>query len=185
MHAGMLPDVERVQLEAEGPYFAQQLIDAGSSQAFSAVGLQARSNQRDVVLEFRCAAVGCGSFGGFAALLQPVKHIGEKPAVALSPVVRSPCQMHTRNRALIVHQVRKQLRSGGVLAARRTEAVADRVDVVEILAEDQTASRIQRIASALWLYQRVAIAVPANPGTELHQVGQVGLVEFESVNVAE
>src|SRR6266436_4970038 len=57
MHAGMLADVERVQVEAESANLPQQRTD-GSCQTVSAVGVKAVLHQHEVVLKFFGILVG-------------------------------------------------------------------------------------------------------------------------------
>src|SRR5208283_6120669 len=48
VHAGMLANIENLQMEAEGSELAQQWIDKGLSQALAAIGYQARPQQSEI-----------------------------------------------------------------------------------------------------------------------------------------
>src|ERR1700740_1161201 len=61
--------------------------------------------------------------------------------------------------------------------------ITQSLDVREILAQNQAARLFQGIASALWFYQGVAVAVSADPGAQANQVGQSVFAELESVNI--
>ncbi len=63
----------------------------------SAVRLQAVLHQQEILFELGGAAIGRGSVDGLAALLQLVKHVGKKAAIALCRVVGAPRQMHAGN----------------------------------------------------------------------------------------
>ena len=44
---------------------------------------------------------------------------------------------------------------------------------------------LERVANALGLDQRIAVAVAANPGAEVHQVGHVDSSRIDAIDVAE
>ena len=88
------------------------------------------------------------------------------------------------NRALVELQARQQFFRNSGLAARRTEAIAQGLHVVEILAEDYATRHIQRVTDAIRFHQWIAIAVSADPRAKLHEVRKRGFVEIESVGVA-
>src|ERR1039458_5733930 len=57
--------------------------EVGSCQPFSAIGLEAALHQQQIVFKLCGAAVGGGRVHGVSALLQLVKHVGEKAAITL------------------------------------------------------------------------------------------------------
>ena len=71
------------------------------------------------------------------------------------------------------------------LAKRGTQAVAQRLNVIQILAKNQPASHFQRVADAIGLDERVAVAVSADPGTEVNKVGYGDFIKIDGVDVAE
>ena len=88
---GMLADIERVQMKSELADFAQQRADVGSRQTFSAVcdaGCFAPAKDRARTRRRRCSAAERQR--PVAALLQAVKHVGKKAAVAFRRIVQAP-----------------------------------------------------------------------------------------------
>src|ERR1019366_4212856 len=87
VEAGVLAGIERVQVKAERAHLPQQGIDVGLWQAFSPVGAETVLHQQEIVLKLASVVVGSGSADGLAALLKPVKHVGEKAAITFCRVV--------------------------------------------------------------------------------------------------
>src|SRR5579863_2967131 len=111
-----------------------------------------------------------------------MKHVRQKTAIAFGLIVRSPRQVHARNGALVVLQPLEKFRGNGGLPARRTESVAERFYIVEILAKDEGSRHGQGAANAVRLDQRIAVAIAANPRSELHDVGDRIFVQGKRVN---
>ncbi len=149
------------------------------------MGKKAVLHQQKIAFKLCGIAVGRRSVHGLAATLQLVKHIREKAAVTFCRVMRPPSQVHSWNRALVVAQARKQFFGNARLATRRTKAVAQRLNVVEIFAEDQSACHFQRVTNAVGLDQWVAVAISTDPRAEVHEVGQEVFVKFKTVDFAE
>src|ERR1700689_2190220 len=137
VHAGVLADVERVQVKAEGANLAQQGIDVGAGQAFSTVGLETVLHEQKISLELGSVAVGGGSVHGLTALLEFVKHVGKKAAITFRRVVRSPSQMHAGYGPLVILQARQQFFGNSGLPAGRTIPIAEATTVIEIFALNQ------------------------------------------------
>src|ERR1700730_3690466 len=116
---------------------------------------------------------------------QLVKHVGKKAAITFCRIVRPPGQVDAGNYTFIVLQAREQFFRDPGLSARRTKPVAERLNIVEIFAKNQSAGHLQGAANAVWSDQRVAVPISTNPRTELHEVGQAVFVERETVDVAE
>ena len=102
MHAGMLADIQRVQVEAEFAHLAQERTEIGVCQPFPAIGPEAAVNEQKIVLKFRGVGVGGGGIDGLAGPLQLVKHIGEEAPIALNLIVWSPRQVHAGNGLLVM-----------------------------------------------------------------------------------
>ena len=93
--------------------------------------------------------------------------------------------MDARDGLFVVFESGKRFFGDTGLAKRGTQAAAQRLHVMKIFAEGSTAaSHVQRVADAIGLHQRIAVAISADPGTEVDHVGDGEFVEFDAIDVA-
>src|SRR5207302_31429 len=108
MYAGVLPDIERGKMKAEGPHFSQQGIEDRVSQTRAAIGCKAGPKQLQVVGEFLRGGVGAGIARFAAAVTKSGQNETQEAAIDLGLRNASGGRGLVGDAAVIVAQSRSQ-----------------------------------------------------------------------------
>src|SRR5205807_8862840 len=70
------------------------------------------------------------------------------------------------------------------LSQRRTQTVAQRFDLADILPKNHSPRQPKRITNALWFDEWIAVPISADPGAEPNQIGHVRFMQSYPVHIA-
>ena len=172
VHPGVLADVERVQMEAERADFSQQGTEVSVGEPLAAVRLRDSFwISTKSCFKFSGIAVSAGSVDGLASCIA----VCETCKTESGDNFRSDCAAPRRGARprTCVRSVADRARSSlEIPVCRREELRRSLSDSTssEIFAKNQPASHFQRIADAMGLDEGIAVAISANPGTEMNDV---------------
>src|SRR5215470_2390913 len=184
MQPGVLADVERVQVKSEFPYFPEERADVDVSEARAAVRLETLLDENQITLEFGSAGIRGDGAPGFARLAKLVEDVGKEATVFLVLVLRSPSEVNAGDGAFEELQPVEKGIGNRALTERGTDPVAQSFDIIEIFAQDQIARHGERMARAGGANQGITVTIAADPGSEVNDVGNDGLIELQSIDIA-
>ncbi len=174
MHAGVLPDVERGEVEAERAHPAQHAPHVEQPGVLAVVGGEAVGDDLQVVDQLLDALVVAGTavVGG----AQPLRHLAEQHAIRHAVVARRRPGLRRRQQAAVLLDARDDLRRHGDAARALAQPLGECLGLEEVAIDDQLVVAQAALANGLGVHVRVAVHVAAHPAAEMQQLRHVHLV---------
>ncbi len=183
MHLRMLADIERVQMKTKSAQLAQERIKQQFGQPLPAVFSQARAQQQEIALQFLRSRVG----------VRAARLVAREPHANPHEIQKMPVEFRLRNplspRRLCVHPRLIRFHRGlqlcrtARLAQRRAEFVNQPLDLYTVMFQDHISRQRERSHRAVRLDERIAVAIPADPRTEMQQLRKLFVIQRASVNL--
>ncbi len=158
-------------MKSESADLSHERVDQQLCDALAAVCGQALPQQFQIISEILRVRVGIGRRGLIARDAKTFEDIIQEAAIDLLRGSRLVCGCDPRHALRILLHSISQGRRDLCLPLRRTESIHELARPGKVMIEYYLPRQMQCIACAGCCDERVAVAVAANPRTELQEVG--------------
>jgi len=169
MDLGLLAQVERGQVEAEGLDAADQPLHVAPAGVETAIGAQRARDQLEIAQELLRALVAVRP--ALVGEPQALAELPEEHAVRHAIVAHRRDALRTRDQRGIQLDALRELGHHRAAARALRQQLRQRLALAEVRVDDDLLLARQRLADGLGVHVGVAVHVATHPGAEAQDVG--------------